>query len=449
MKAAWMRLGERTSDRWVRGLLLLTVFLLPVGSVWIISEANATVAGARNSFAVPVFYLIEGLVLVTAAAWSALRLRDARHRRVLRQNASLLAPLLGLVVLAAASILWAPEPLLAGVGAIHLAVAFSLAAMLAYELRDRAFLRAVFWTFTAAAALQAVWGIAQYAAQHDFGLWRLGESGLAPDKAGIAKVATIEGPLVRAYGSLPHPNVLAAYLSLAAFWVGTVVFWKNGERSRLRQLGFALLLALLGAGLLVTFSRVAIIATLVGGVLVALFSWRRWQWLPPAAGIAAAATLAVALVLAPALMQRTSLESRDETGITNRAVGYRQAALVITTQPHGAGIGNFVPVAHLLDAGRPAYQYQPVHNVPLLATAELGLLGGALLAWFAARLGRRFHRSSSRNRRERSIEFMLLSVTGAFVLMAAADHFFWSQVPGLLLGAVLLSALLSRRAHVA
>ncbi|MDP9211726.1 MAG: hypothetical protein M3N59_00380, partial [bacterium] len=64
MKAAWMRLGERTSDRLVRGLLLLTVFLLPVGSVWIISEANAEVAGMRSGFAVPVLYLIEGLVLL-------------------------------------------------------------------------------------------------------------------------------------------------------------------------------------------------------------------------------------------------------------------------------------------------------------------------------------------------------------------------------------------------
>ncbi len=442
---AWRRLGANAPERLVRALLLSIIFLLPIGSVLILSEARADVAGVRNSFAVPVFYLVEGLVVATAAAWGFVRLRDPLRRTALRTDLSRLLPLLGLLGLAAIAILWAPWRMQAGIGLAHLVIAFLLTAMLAHEFRNRTFLHAALWTFAAAAAIQAAWGIAQYLLRHDLGLWWLGESGLAPDKPGIAKVATETGPQIRAYGSLPHPNILAAYLSLAAFWVGTAVFWRNGERSRLRQLGFVLLLALLGAGLLVTFSRAAILTTLVGGLLVASFSWRRWRYLPPAAALAATTVLLIGLALAPVMTHRASLESPTETGLTNRAVGYGQAADMIADQPLGVGAGNFVLAGYALDPGRPAYQYQPVHNVPLLAVSELGVLGGAALAWFVIRLGRSVHRSAARDRRERSVEFMLFAVAAAFALTSLTDHFFWSQPQGLLLTAVLVAALVAWR----
>jgi O-antigen ligase len=437
MKAFWKQLGASRLERTVRAALLGTIFLLPIGSVLILSDARSDVAGVRNSFAVPALYGIEFLIVATALLWTRLRPHADRGFRPF-------VPLLGLLGLAAATVLWAPWQFLASVGLAHLFTAFVFIYVLAHELKDRRFLEQVLWAFAAAAAVQAVWGIGQFLLQHDFGLWWLGESDISPDRPGVAKLVAAGDTYVRAYGSFPHPNLLAAYLSVAAFWVGTVVFWKDGPRSRLTQAGYVLLLSLLGTGLLVTFSRVAIIATLVGGALVALFSWRRWKWLPWPAAVGALVTLVVALALFPYWQGRTTVESKQETGLSNRAAGYAQAGKIIADQPLGVGVGNFVLAARPLDPDRPAYQYQPVHNVFLLIVSELGVLGGVMLFWFIIRLGRDFHRSTSRNRRERSIEFMLFTVTGVFVLMSLTDHFLWSLPQGLLLGGLLVGALISR-----
>ncbi|MDP3999855.1 MAG: O-antigen ligase family protein [bacterium] len=450
MKTFWRKLGANRPERLVRALLLLVVFLLPIGSVLILSEARSEVAGARNSFAVPVLYAIELLIVAAALLWARLRPRaDGSGEGPSESSngtAGLYMPLLGLIGLAAAATLWAPWPFLAGIGLVHLFVAFLFVYVLAHEFRDRAFFEKVLWTLTAGAAIQAVWGIGQFLMQRDFGLWWLGESDIAPGRAGVAKLVADGDTYVRAYGSLPHPNLLAAYLSAAAFWVGTVVFWKDG-RSRLTKLGYVLLLGLLGAGLLVTFSRVAIVATLVGGALVALFSWRRWKRLPWPAAMGALVTLVVALALTPYWQGRTVVESARETGVSNRTVGYGQAAKIIADQPLGVGAGNFVLAARSLDPGRPAYQYQPVHAVPLLVLTELGVLGGAMLLWFAVRLGRRFHDGTrlgaSRDRRQRSIEFTLFTLTGVFTLISLTDHFFWSLSQGMLLGGVLVAALIA------
>lgn len=456
VKDFWRQLGANRSERTVRAMLLLVIFLLPVGSVFILSEARSEVAGVRNAFAVPVLYAIEFLAVAAALLWARLRPRADG-------DAGLYVPLLGLLGLAAAATFWAPWPFLAGIGLAHLFVAFLLTYVLAHEFRDRAFLRKAFWALTAGAATQAAWGIAQFLLQRDLGLWWLGESDIAPGRPGVAKLVAGGETYVRAYGSLPHPNLLAAYLSMAAFWVGTVVFWKDGigegrparraeHRSWQARLGYALLLGLLGAGLLVTFSRVAIVATLLGGALVALFSWRRWKRLPWPAAVGAVITLVVALMLAPYWQGRTVVESPKETGVSNRAVGYEQTAKIVADQPLGVGAGNFVLAARSLDPGRPAYQYQPVHAVPLLVVAELGILGGAMLLWFAVRLGRRFHDGThpgaSNDRQERSVAFMLFAAAGAFALLSLTDHFFWSLPQGLLLGGLLLAGLVATSARI-
>ena len=458
MKTFWRKLGASRTERTVRALLLLVVFLLPIGSVLILSEARSEVAGARNSFAVPVLYAIELLIVAAALLWARLRPRTDGSNQGPNQGpngtSGLYMPLLGLIGLAAAATLWAPWPFLAGIGLVHLFVAFLFVYVLAHEFRDRAFFEKALWTLTAGAAIQAVWGIGQFLMQRDFGFWWLGESDIAPGRAGVAKFVADGDTYVRAYGSLPHPNLLAAYLSAAAFWVGTVVFWKDGDgkgrknrRHWLTKLGYVLLLGLLNAGLLVTFSRVAIVATLVGGALVALFSWRRWKRLPWPAAVGALVTLVVALALTPYWQGRTVVESARETGVSNRTVGYGQAAKIIPDQPLGVGAGNFVLAARSLDPGRPAYQYQPVHAVPLLVLTELGLLGGAMLLWFAVRLGRRFHDGTrlgaSNDRRQRSIGFTLFTLTGVFTLMSLTDHFFWSLPQGMLLGGVLVAALIA------
>jgi O-antigen ligase len=272
----------------------------------------------------------------------------------------------------------------------------------------------------------------------------IGESALDSARHGVAKVVLLGETHIRGYGTLPHPTLLAAYLATAIFAVGTIIFWPLKKRDRLKHVGLGILLGVLGVALLLTFSRAALILTIVNGGLVVLFSLRKWKRLPIAAAIGAIVFLIAAAVLWQPLLGRTKLESAQETGVTNRAVGYQIAADAIQTRPLGVGAGNFVSAIGELRSGVPDYQQQPAHNALLLATAELGWLGGLLLVWFLVRTGWLFHRIKPRNWRENSINFSLFMLAGTLLGISLVDHFFWSLPQGLWLVVLVLAAVISR-----
>ena len=436
MGAIWRGLGRSSAERVVRSLLLVIIFCLPLGAVLLLSEDAAEVAGRYNTFAVPKLYLLEVVIAVTALLWW--RLRRPAWRELVPYRWPAFA-----VLIAAASVLWAPYPELAAVAALHLLLALLLLIMLARELRDPGFGRAAVWTFVASAGLQAAWGIVQFAAKSDLGLQRIGESALSIDQQNIAKVGG-DDPHIRAYGSLPHPNLLAAYLSTAIFFVGTVLFWPFRSRDRRRLTAATIVLMGLGAALVLTFSRVILALTVVNGLLVMLFSYRAWHRLPLAAGLAAAVFVGVILHVWPQVGDRASFESAQETGLTNRAVGYELAGHMITDRPGGVGAGNFVLAAPEIKADLPNYQYQPVHNAPMLIASELGAVAAVLVLAFVVRMGWLFHRMRARDRRTNTLNFSLFALSGVFVAAGLTDHFFWSLPQGLWLVILVAAAVISR-----
>ncbi|HLG25846.1 MAG TPA: hypothetical protein VI588_03605, partial [Candidatus Gracilibacteria bacterium] len=113
--------------------------------------------------------------------------------------------------------------------------------------------------FVAGMAAQAGIAIFQYLFQHSLGLQILGEAALSPDTPGVAKMDVGGEKLIRAYGTFPHPNVLAGGLTAALFlswhWLKNTFWLRVG------------VVALLSAALLLTFSRSAFLA-FAGGVLV-------------------------------------------------------------------------------------------------------------------------------------------------------------------------------------
>lgn len=430
------KLGSTAAEQLVRGLLLLIIWLLPIGTMLILSEHQAVIAGHYNSFAVPRVYAVEGLISLTAIVWVTVR----------RPAPLQLWPYRWLLIVwlvAVSSFVWAPIPGLAVVSALHLGLALLLMMMLAGEFRDEKFFYLAGWTFIAAVAVQAGWASAQWLLQHDLGLQRLGESQISPETPNVAKVAWAGGSkMVRVYGSLPHPNVLAAYFSVAVLFLGSVVFWPT--KQAWRRVVTAGLLALIGVGLVLTFSRVALLATLVGGSLLALFSYRLWRRFPVGLGLAAAVVLVMALLVWPLLASRGTVESPEETGVTNRLVGYEVALDVINSRPVGVGAGSFVPAIGEVRSNLPGYQHQPVHNAGLLAAAELGAVTGLLLMAWLANLGWRLYRVRPRRHRGRAARLALLVTGGTMVVMSLADHFFWSLPQGLWLAALLAAAALSR-----
>lgn len=74
------------------------------------------------------------------------------------------------------------------------------------------------WTFGFLAvygAIQSMIGFGQFVLQRDLGLAVFGESVLSPLNRDVARTFIEGGRLLRAYGTFPHPNILAAFLVLS------------------------------------------------------------------------------------------------------------------------------------------------------------------------------------------------------------------------------------------
>lgn len=274
---------------------------------------------------------------------------------------------------------------------------------------------------------QSVIAIGQYLKQADLGLKIFGESLLSVDAANVAVIIADGQKYLRAYGTTPHPNVLAAWLlvALAAFYflyqrrpsptTSQVVnqfkvqpwFW----------LGYAVLLF----AFFLTFSRVIIglwgLAFIIGWLVR-----RKEKTTKQIAAITAAVTLLFTIIFWPPVQSRLQLSLQDEA-ISQRLQYNQIAAQTIKNGPLlGIGIGQFVANLMAKYKHYPALFYQPVHNLYLLVASEIGLVGlGFFLAFLFSVFWRfRFH--------------PLILATVCLILVAGLfDHFLWTLQPGSLI----------------
>ena len=365
------------------------------------------------------------IILGGPAAFHNYRLKHTNHRPVLW--------LLIFTVLALGSLILAAWPLL-GVGLwLKLVLATSVWFVVVYfKPSVKPLIR---WGVVAMALVEAILGIAQFALQKSVGLTALGEAVIAPSIPGVAKISLGVERVIRAYGTLPHPNILAALLAVGlVFLLG----WYLSGLKKHRRLEFFFWAALpvLLLGLAVTFSRVAIIATVVA---VAAILGRTWfkdhsavsrRQVYAVAGAVLGAGVALFFAFSPLFGARVADLTNQGEGQTLRQFYDTAAQKAVSEQPLlGVGLGNFVPWLH----GRwpltlPDWAYQPSHNTPLLITAEVGGLALIILAifilsiiWPAFRLERRL---SSAVRRAG------LAAVGILLLTSLTDHFLWTNDVG-------------------
>jgi O-antigen ligase len=227
--------------------------------------------------------------------------------------------------------------------------------------------------FLVGLGLQAIVGLGQVIHQGPLGL--PGELALEPARSGAA-ILTVGGRRwLRAYGLTLHPNVLGGFLA-----IGLVLGLPLLKRFRMRILWW-----LLGLGLLVSFSRSAWLATaLVLPPVAGWLAWRRPSLRRPLGTTLASAALVALIGGVLFAGQFASRLGRTATVTESRSLSERGELIaialdVITNRPlTGVGAGNFPLAVAATDT--PALP-QPVHNVPLLLAAEVGVLGGGLWIW--------------------------------------------------------------------
>ncbi|MBL8058979.1 MAG: O-antigen ligase family protein [Anaerolineales bacterium] len=271
-------------------------------------------------------------------------------------------------------------------------------------------------------AAQAGLAVVQAAAQSTAGLDDLflrWPGALTAETRGASVVLNAAGARwLRAYGSLPHPNILGALLAL-----GLGAVWERWlSTGRRRWLGA---LALAAVALALTFSRAAWLGA--GATVLALSRLAPDAGRVRRAAVAGALGLAVVLLpLAPYLLSRLGAgggNPLEQASTLERSllIGYGLEAW--RAQPlTGVGLGAFVQWA--ARHASPVLPFEPVHNVPLLILAETGLLGlAAALALAGAWAGRVWRRPAN-----------LPAAAWAAALLGAGvigllDHVWWTQAP--------------------
>jgi O-antigen ligase len=277
--------------------------------------------------------------------------------------------------------------------------------------------------------------IAQVTQQSWLGLWFFDEVRFSTAQTGASVLRVGELQIIRPYGLMPHPNILAGTLLTGVFAaVGGLV----GTSERLR--GWLLLLIPIGFyALLVTFSRAAWLAVALGGFailpLLRVDLRRpvvRRSLLLAAVGCFLVGSLFV-VQFAPFLAARTGAvtESIELRSVADRIVFIDFAQRSIAEQPmFGVGLGHF-PWRTSYFIAETFYDLRGdnVHHVLLSAWAELGAVGfvlvvGALMCGIEAAIRQIRHGGISAS--ERAAKMALLGIVMALIVVGLLDHYPWT-----------------------
>jgi len=269
------------------------------------------------------------------------------------------------------------------------------------------------------AVFQSVVAITQFWKQSDLGLRILGESLITRDLTGIASFYNLYGErVIRAYGTTPHPNILAAYLFLAIF--AFYFIWLYRGMSKLYLFIYGLILL----AFFFTFARVMIFLLflnfLIRTILVRLkFKDRYWNKRLALIFLATAVVIIILCVFYwPDVVSRIKI-SADEEAVQLR-IFYGMESLKSGLHWFGIGPGNFVNWLMVQSPNISRSLYQPVHNIYLLLYSETGILGISTFLLFLIFLAKDF---IFRTHMKKLYHFSFFLVFLSILFMGLFDHF--------------------------
>ncbi len=411
-----------------RYIFYVFVFCIPFEKRLILANWLPVYAGQTavfNEWTSAFIYVSDVLLLSLLVLWLWCWVRDYRRR----SYHSITIFLLIFVVIAGLSIFKATIVAVAVFRFLKLLEYIGLYFYIKYNFKKFE-LKKTLAVFIGSAFLQALTGIAQSYKQAAVGLRMLGESPIKIDSQGVAVFIVHGIKYLRAYGTTPHPNVLAFVLLgglFSCFIYGVFYEQYSTKKSILIFSAFGLILWTF----MLTFSRTMIG---VGSVCLLLGFWifRQKQIARYFIGLYLAISLTFCFVYWPQVISRLSV-SYEEEAVQDRLI-YNKIALS-ETRTHfllGDGIGQSVPAMMKHFRDYPIYVYQPTHNVYLLIVSELGILGFLSIAGFVVFL----HYDFSKYAPNKSFRYLVWIISFGLLCMGLLDHFMWTlQQSSLLLWA--------------
>lgn len=250
----------------------------------------------------------------------------------------------------------------------------------------------------------------------------------------IANLAPGSDNLTRALGSFSNPNYFGAFAAMLAV---TAAALASRVRSRRIFVVLIAIAALMGLGVLVSLSRGAIVAALVGLAWLALARSRALAFVILVAAVLGAFVVYPAFVewrlenlTGSASAESYAIMARSDRG---RLVGTLAGPLLFLTAPlFGIGFGHFVPMSVQVTGSDPIN----AHNWYLSVLAEQGMVGIVLLVLLSVALVRAMQ---SRPPTARTTGFAVLgSLAAASVFLEPPTSFQTLAAPSIILVAALV-----------
>ncbi len=409
-------------------LTYIFVFVLP----W---QIKLILKSSEINYSEISLYFSHALLLVILVLFIWFRLREKSGTVF---NPPLFYSLASLVAFLLISVSFAPDKALAFYHYFIFLVALSLFFVVRAGTEPRNYQEIVVekaklvYVFLGSIFLQASLGIYQFLTQNAFACKYLGLAAHDPITPGASVVETLDGRWLRAYGGFDHPNILGGVLAisliLAAYLLARKKILNNAKQIWSSIFLFVFYFIALYA-LFFTFSRAAWIALLVGLLILLVILIRRFdKWVVgrfvALLFFSAVLLTIIAIPFQELITTRVAVETRlEQKSIRDR---YEYMAEAGGLMKHnflgGVGIGNYHTALSLSDNHqKPAWEYQPVHNVFLLLCAQSGifaLLSFLIFGAFLIKYGRRE-------------KFAFAIVAALFVLMML-DHWLLSLPFGVL-----------------
>ncbi|MBU1165167.1 O-antigen ligase family protein [Patescibacteria group bacterium] len=357
----------------------LFVFLLPWQTRWMYSIGQ--INGSDWEYGTQSLYGTEILlwsVLVGFIIWTYKThgLKLPSIKQVNKSKLLLMTAVLGLLVVSMLSIIWAQDTSLAIYAWYRLVLA---ATLFVFVLAFNVSLKKISIVFVMSAGIQSVLAIWQFLLQKSFASKWFGIAEHIPTDLGASVVENISSRWLRAYGSLPHPNVLAGFLVVGMLFL--IMLAMRTEKSK--RLFVITSFLLITPALFFTFSRSAWLAMMICVLILVFYLFFKKDH--SLNKIVVKSVLIIVIILAILFLNLGDLvitrflgAQRLESISTNERQLYKeQARDLIFSQPLiGVGAGNYtLGVFNQIDSEQPAYYYQPVHNIFPLVFAELGGFG--------------------------------------------------------------------------
>lgn len=298
------------------------------------------VLGRRVDYLSPTLFLTDILIILILASWKSKKIPDVRY-------------ILFVALFAAVNIYVSTSPWVALYKWVKVLEFFLLGV---YIVQTKQTLSRVMYFLSIGVLFSSLLAIAQVVFQKSIGLWILGERTFTAETPGIARFAYNSLFTLRAYATLPHPNVLGGLLAVTLVLIAGIA--AKGKR--------IFYIVVYGAGiiaLVLTFSRSAWVAALVG---IALVYKKKFLF----------------LVIPLLFFIVSTIGFQDESVIVRKELGNASIAQFIQSPLVGVGLGNFLVELPNTLVSRRIYFLQPVHNMYLLALSETGLVGLGVFALF-------------------------------------------------------------------